>query len=137
MKDWDRCDATIYIEGAATHSNANSGSGITATIGLPSDHRVHRQCTTQAGRWCSSIQVEEKAVRTALKLIQEDVSLHTVRIVSDSMSTLQRIRNVYPPHQFANSDERDILDTLFWLTERGCHLTSTWCPNHSGVRGNE
>ena len=70
-------------------------------------------------------------------MVQENVSLHKVRIVSDSMSTLQRIQNLHPSQQVANSNENGILDTLASLTNRGCHLTFTWCPGYSGIRSNE
>ena len=35
-------------------------------------------------------------MRTALKLIQEDIFLHKERIVSNSMSTLQQVQDMYP-----------------------------------------
>ena len=73
----------------------------------------------------------------ALKLVQEDVSLHKLRIVSDSMSTLQFIKNLHLSQQVAKSDENKILNALASHTKRGCHLTFTCCPSHSGVRGNE
>ena len=76
-------------------------------------------------------------MQTALKLVQEDVSLNKVRIVSDSMSTLQRTQNLHPSQQVANSDENKILDALASLTDIECHLTFTMCPNHSGIHGNE
>ena len=58
-------------------------------------------------------------MRTTHKLVQEDVSLHKVRIVSDSMPTLQRIRYLHPCQQVDNSDENEILDALTTPTERG------------------
>ena len=76
-------------------------------------------------------------MQTALKLVQGDVSLHKVRIISDSISTLQRIQNLHPFQQVANSDENEILDTLASPTDRGSHLTFTWCHSQSGIRGNE
>ena len=133
-KDWNSYDATIYTDGAATHGNANGGSGIIVTPLAP---KVTLASTIPAGKWCSSFQAEEKAVRTALYLVQEDVSLHRVRIVSDSMSTLQHMQNLHPSKQVANSDENVILDTLSSPTDRGCHLTFTWCSSHSGICGSE
>ena len=103
----------------------------------PSDPSVHRQCTIPAGKWCSSFQAEEKAVWTALKLAQEDVSHHKMRTVSDVMPTLQRIQNLLPSQQVTNSDENEILDALALLTNIGCRPTFTWCPSHSGVCSNE
>ena len=58
-------------------------------------------------------------------------------IVSDSVSTLQRMQNLHLSQQVANSDENKILNALVSLTERGCHLTFTCCPSHSGVCGNK
>ena len=77
--DWDSYDTTIYTDGAATHC-----SRIIVATGPPSHPRVHRQCTIPADKWCSSFQAEEKAVRTNLKLVQDDVSVHRVCIVSDT-----------------------------------------------------
>ena len=136
-KDLDNYDATIYTDGAATHGNANGGTGTIVTTGPQSDHRVLRQCTIPAGKWCSTFQAEEKAARTALKLVQEDVSLQMVRISSNSMSILQGIQNRHPSHQVANSGENEILDALTLLTNRGCNLSLIRCPSHSGIRSNE
>ena len=103
----------------------------------PLGPQVTRQCTIPASKWRSSFQAEEKAMRTALKLAQEDVSLHKVRIISDSVSTLQCIQNLHTSQQAANSDENEILDALAMPSDRGCHFTFTWCPSHSGICGNE
>ena len=72
----------------------------------------------------------------AHKLVQEDVPLHKVRIVSDSMSTLQQIQNLHPSQQVTNYNENEIHDAFASLTDRGCHLIFTWCLSHSGIRGN-
>ena len=53
------------------------------------------------------------------------------------MSTLQRIQNLHPYQQVANSDEDDKLNALASHTERRCHLTFTWSLSHSGVCSNE
>ena len=71
------------------------------------------------------------------KLAQEDVSLHRVHVISDSMSTLQQIQNLHPFQQVANSDKNEILDALALPTKTGCHFTFTWRPSHSGVSNNE
>ena len=103
----------------------------------PSDHSVHRQCTIPTGKWCLSIQAKEKAVQTVLKLVQEDVSLHRVCIVSDNMSTLQRIQNLHPFQQVFNSDENKIHEDLASPTNRECNPTFTWCPSYSGIHSKE
>ena len=82
-EDWI-ANATIYTDGAVTHGNLNGRSGIIVTTGPHRDPRVHHQCTLLSGKWCSCFQAEEKAVRTALILVLEDVSLHRVRIISVS-----------------------------------------------------
>ena len=70
--------------------------------------------------------------------VLEDASLHKLRIISDSMSTLQKsMQNLHPSQQVANSDKKEIVDAQASHTERRCHLTFTWCPSHPGVRGNE
>ena len=76
-------------------------------------------------------------MRTALKLVLVDVSFHKVRIVSDGMSALQRIQNLHPSYKVAKSDENEILVTLASPTDRGCHLTFTWCHSHFGINGSE
>ena len=122
-KDWDSYDGTIYTGGAATHGSANGGSGVILTTDPTNDPRVHRQCTIPTGKGRSSIKAEDNAVRTSIKLVQEDVSLNKMHIVKDSMSTCQRIRSKHPSQQIANSDESEIRDALVSLTNRGCHLT--------------
>ena len=97
----------------------------------------HRHCTILADKWCSSFHAEDKAVPTSLEQVPEDVSLQKMRIASYGMSTLQRIQNRHPFQQVANSDENEILDFLVSHTDTGCHLTLSWCPIHSGIRGNE
>ena len=47
------------------------------------------------------------------------------------------MQNLHPSQQVAKSDENEILDALATLTNRGCHLTFSWCPSHSGIRCNE
>ena len=47
------------------------------------------------------------------------------------------MQNLHPSQQLASSDENYILDALVSLSERGCHLTFTWCPSHSSVRGGD
>ena len=91
--DWDGFDAIINTDRSATHGIASDGSGVIVTTDPPpSDPRIHRQCILPAGKWRSTIQAVKKVVRTALKLVQEDVFLHNVPIASDSMSTPQRIK---------------------------------------------
>ena len=131
--DRDSFDATIFTDGAATHCNAIGDSGIMFTTGPPIDPRIHRQSNLPAGYW--SFQAKNKAVRTAL--VPENDSLHKARIISGSMSTLQRIPSQHPSQQATNSDENEILDALVSLTVRRCHLTFKWCPSNSVVRGNE
>ena len=136
-KDWDSNNANIYTDGEATHSNASSGSSIIVTTDPQSYPIVHRLCTIPASKWCSPFKAKQKPVRTALKLVQEDVSLHKMHIVSDRMSTLQQIQSLHPSQQVANSNGNVILDTLASITKRGCHLAFTWCPSHSGVCSKE
>ena len=52
------------------------------------------------------------------------------------MSTLQHIQNLHPSQQVANFDENEILGAVA-CTNRGCHLTFTWCPSHSGICSNQ
>ena len=75
-KNWDSYDATIHTDGAATHGSTNSDGNIIVTTGPQNDPIVHRQCSNLAGKLCSFFQAEEKAVQTALKLVQE-MSLST------------------------------------------------------------
>ena len=65
------------------------------------------------------------------------VSLHKVRIASDSLSALQRIQNRNISQNVANSDENMIPDALASHTNRECHVTFTWYRSHSGICGNE
>ena len=76
-------------------------------------------------------------MRTDLNLEQEDVSLHNVRIVSDGMSTLQRIQSLLPSQQVTNSDKNEILDALTSLADSGRHLNLTRCPSHFAIRGKQ
>ena len=137
VKEWDSYDATTYTDSLAAHGNTNGGISIIVTTGPPSDHRVHRQCCIPAGKWCSSLRAEDKAIRMALKLVQKDVSLHTLYIISDRMSTLQCLQNLHPSQQVANSDKNEILYALVLPIERGCHHTFTWCHSLSEVHSNE
>ena len=93
----------------ATQGRKNCGSGIIVITGPPSVPCVHSQRTIPTGKWCSFFKAVEKAEQTALKLILEDVSLHKVRIVADSMSTLQRMQNLHQSQLVADFDENKIL----------------------------
>ena len=44
------------------------------------------------GKWCFSFQVEDKAGRTALTLIQEDLSFHNVRSVNGASPSKWKIK---------------------------------------------
>ena len=67
----------------------------------------------------SSCQQQQQAVCTALKLVQQDVSLLKVCIVSNGMSRIQQIQNLHPSKQVANSDKNKIVDALTCLLRKG------------------
>ena len=134
-KGWREYDTTIYTDGSV--QGMIGGGGIIVTTGPPEEPKVLSTHAIPTGQWCSSYQAELKAVKTALETIQKDSSIHKARIVSDSLSVLQRLQQASPPDPPRDQDERDILEYLSSLNERGCRLTFTWCPSHSGVPGNE
>ena len=59
---------------------------------------------------------------TAIKQIQEDVSLHKVHIIPSSMSTLQRKQNLHPTQQVSISNE-EIFTTLWPRVQRECAIS--------------
>ena len=71
------------------------------------------------------IQAEKQAAQNVLKLVQEDVSNHKVRVAKDDMSTLQRIQSLHPFQLVAKSEEDDNSNNVASLAKGGCHLTSS------------
>ena len=132
-KDWDSYDTAIYTDCAATQTVIATSLSTLAPQVTQESTVSALSCPANGARPFKP----KRAVQTALNLVQEDVSLHKVCIVSDSMSTLQLIQNLHPFQYAANSDENEILNALASPTNRGCHLNFTRCPSHSGVCGNE
>ena len=88
-KDWDNYDATIYTDSAATQT--------AVAVSLPPlvpEVTYSAQSVHYSGQqMVLNLPSRRETCATTLILVQEDVSIHKVCIVSDSMSTLQRIQN--------------------------------------------
>ena len=89
------------------------------------------------GRWCSSIQVEIKAMVKALQILEATDNVNKARIVSDNLSVLLHIQSAHPSNPCQDNDERVILQIFSALSARSCQVTFTWCLSHCGIIGNE
>jgi len=74
----------------------------------------------------SSMSMEIKAITEVLAYLEENVCRRAV-IVTDSMSTLQKIRKKLLYVDWISHINASNLHTLTWI----------FCPGHSGVLGNE
>ena len=136
-ESWNTFDLVVYTDGSATSGTGTGGGGIIVTTGHPSNPQVLHYFAIPTGKWCSSYQAEIKAVVKALQVIQVEVHVQKARIVSDSQSVLLRIQATHPSQPCNDRDEHTVLKTLSMLTARSCQVTSTWCPGHCGITGNE
>ena len=64
-------DSKVTLGTSGDNDASTTDCGIIVTTGPQCYLRVHRHCTLPAGQWYLSFQ--DKAVRTALKLVQEDM----------------------------------------------------------------
>ena len=127
----------MYTDGSATSGTGTGGGGIIVTTGHLSDPQVLRYFAIPTGKWCSSYQVEIKAVVKALQVIQAEVHIQKARIVSDSQAVLLRNQAMHPSQPCNDRDEHTVLKTLSMLTARSCQMTFTWCQGHCSITDNE
>ncbi|CAI9724992.1 RNA-directed DNA polymerase from mobile element jockey [Octopus vulgaris] len=136
-RGWNAFDLTIYTDGSAFDGNATGGGGVIVTTGHPSDPQIHRSFAIPTGKWCSSFQSELKATKKALQEVLTEEGVSRVRIVSDSLSTLQKIKAAHPSLPTKTEDECEILILLLNLSDNGCQITFAWRPRHCGIPGND
>lgn len=60
-------------------------------------------------------------------------SVHNYVILTDLLSSLQSVSNLYPYHPIAQRIRR----ILHFLSSTHRHITSTWIPSHSHIHGND
>ena len=85
-----------------------------------------------AGRWCSSYQTEMVAMNLALQWLIDNPNWCRARIVTDSKSSLESMRNL----QY-NTKNNLLHDTYEKMALINKDITITWVASHCGVVGNE
>ena len=123
---------SIYTDGSAINSNTYGGAGV---IIYKDDKELMKICMP-AGRWTSSFQSEMAALSEALKICEhmEDMS---IRIVTDSQSTMMRLENTWTTKTPNDHIEANIIKSLEKCAQNGAKFTMVWCPSHCGTEGNE
>ena len=126
---------TCYTDGSAEGAVRNGGAGVLAVF---ADERDHVELSVPAGSWTSSFQAEMVAIREALSLIMEESQPQSaVRIVTDSLSSWERLQSMQMEMTLHSGVEADIADYLREIGRRGVEVGVLWCPSHCGVWGNE
>ena len=91
-----------------------------------------------AGKWCSSYQAELVAMIRAIRQVNKLQPEKRIRIVSDSKSVLEYMRNMStaatPP---SSHYAAELIDEMMSSERKGHTLDMVWCPSHCGVLGNE
>ena len=74
------------------------------------------------------------AIRTAVRQAIEKYDKKRIRIVTDSRSSLDRIKSLTTNLDAKSALEKEILDGI---TQFEGKIRWVWCPSHCGVEGNE
>ncbi|KAL4148967.1 hypothetical protein QTP88_003096 [Uroleucon formosanum] len=82
--------------------------------------------------FCSIYTAEAIAISFALDLIKTNL-IHKAVILSDSLSTLRSIENIYN----LNEISRKIQNQIYNLTHTSYSITLLWIPSHNKIQGNE
>ena len=123
-------DVTFYTDGSAEEGTRNGGAGVVVIDG--SDTLL--EFSEPAGQLTSSFQAEMTAIRTAVRQAIEKYDKKRIRIVTDSRSSLDRIKSLTTNLDAKSALEKEILDGI---TQFEGKIRWVWCPSHCGVEGNE
>lgn len=112
----------IYTDGSKT----TTGTGSAFII----DRHKH-QFTLNT--WATSFTAEATAIKMALEYIQSINQPKNYLIITDSLSTLESIKN----KQTKNALVQQIQDLSYKIKSTQNGLGFLWCPGHAGITGNE
>lgn len=133
-------DVVMYTDGSAKSGNTLGGAGIIVTTeGTAEDPRVESQTSMPAGYFTSSFQAEMTAAHAALQAIVNRPHVQKAVIVTDSLSTLEKMKSLNATNKPRSKIEYDIMSELHRMREThpGATLTVVWCPSHCGIPGND
>jgi ribonuclease HI len=137
-EDEEKFQATIYTDGSAKDSNREGGAGV---VYLPHTETLLEKATKlsfPAGKWTSSFQAEMKAIEEAIRLVNiEATPGRPVRIVTDSRSSLDKIKSLQLGIRPNSTIEENIVKGLEEMHTTDIELEILWCPSHCGIEGNE
>ena len=131
-------DYTVYTDGSVTNSVGNGGAGVVVTRGPPDNLVVEERRWYAAGAMASSYQAEMVAMREALSTVAERGPPGSkVAIVTDSKSTLDRLKSLRTTSKPETHTESSIMEHMTNLLEMDISLHIIWVPSHCGIPGNE
>jgi ribonuclease HI len=133
-QDAESYDLTIYTDGSAVDSNRDGGAGILITT---KDDETTTELAFPAGRLTSSFQAEMVAIKHALQAVGEMGGNMRARIVTDSKSSVERLKGILRGDRLKSQTEAAIWDSLRHLKTANISLHLLWCPSHCGLWGNE
>lgn len=84
-------------------------------------------------QWASNFTAELTAILVALHVILTFDNASSFTIYSDSLSSLQAIKDIHRPHPILSS----IRSYLVRLHSKHKHISFCWVPAHCGIPGNE
>ena len=121
---------TFYTDSSAEEGTRNCGARVVVIDG--SDTLL--ELSEPAGQLTSSFQAEMTAIRPAVRQAIEKYDKKRIRIVTDSISSLDGIKSLT-----TNLDAKSALEkeTLDGITQFEGRIRWVWCPSHCGVEGNK
>jgi len=122
-------DIIAFTDGSAQEANKNGGSGV-----FFSKPRDLPHLAEPAGLFTSSYQAEIHAIAMCLQAINH-TNFNTALVITDSLSSWHRVRDITKGGRTNNSDEANIRTFLSNNTSRTYNFL--WSPSHCDVHGND
>ena len=120
---------TIFTDGTALNGTSDGGAGCFI-------EKTGETISLAAGELCSSYQAERVALKEAMHYLSTN-KFTKARIVTDSLSLVQRVPNLENMKQWNIRAEKEVFETLVDLRDSMKDpVEILWCPCHCGVDGN-
>ena len=127
----DPTEVTAYTDGLAVESNSNSDAGVIIVAG---GNRL--EIARTAGFFTSSYQAKLVALNTALKTCLEKSLLKSMKVITDSLSVVNRMEPLSDSNSLKSHLEEQTISHINETNDRGITPHLIWCPSHMGIDRN-
>ena len=128
----EEADYVVWTDGSATDGIINGGSG--ALIKPKKSPPV--TIMISAGKYTSSYNAELKALRVALRYLDENIGQNNTCIIAlDNQGVIVKIKAGHLRQDDQTSN--DIWKLIKQLTDKNNSILLQWIPSHVGIDGNE